>query len=142
MNAIHSANTLPWRESASFNPAITMDCADPMKVYEFMGRSTFDSAFRRQLAETPREAFGEYGFGDLATAQLYGDLDRKLALDDDEQAVLDELTQIVHANGKVLVETEKTTIRAGYGMPALAILVLVVAVALWVVVVSPPHQDQ
>jgi len=142
MNAIQSAHTLDWRGSSAFDPALSIGPVDPAKVYGFMSRSTFDPAFRQRLSEDAASVFEEYGFEGIGRASVLDDLDAKLSLEIHERAALDDLTRAVRNQGlDAVIESEKATLQQGYGMPAIAILVVVVAVALWVVVVSTSDQQ-
>ena len=141
MNAIESARTLDWRGSAAFDSALLMGDTEPAKVYDFIGRSTFNAGFRKQLAESKQKVFEEFGFGSVAHAASTGDLDRRLGLAEDEIAALNQISLVVRKKGlEGEITAEKAAIQEGYGMPAIAVLVVVVAIALWVVVVSVDQQ--
>ena len=55
-----SANTLPWRESAAFDPALSLGSVDPRDVYEFVGRNTVEPSFRERVLADPRRVLDQY----------------------------------------------------------------------------------
>jgi hypothetical protein len=88
MNAVTSANTLDWRASASFNPALAMPDADPTRIYRFSGQCVLDRAFRRRVARNPQAVFQEHGFGEVSHAANVRNLDRRLQLGRGERNLL------------------------------------------------------
>jgi hypothetical protein len=135
MNAVLSAETLPWRESAAFKSSLVVGDIDPFDVYQFLGHATFDSDFREHVLADARAALARFRLpagGSVRSPELVA---HRIALDAEEREALDQLA--LHVHGKDidgLRAVEGAALREGVGMPAIAALVVVVAIAVLVFV--------
>jgi hypothetical protein len=140
MNAVLSADTLPWRESAAFKPSLCLGDINPLDVYEFVSNATFDTDFRDSVlvdAHTALARFRLPAAGRLREPEL---VEPRLALDEEEHAALDELlTRMRGMDVDSLRAVETAALREGVGMPAVALLVVAVAVAVFVAVFLYRH---
>ena len=142
MNAVLSANTLPWRESAAFDARLNLGDVDPNEVYGFATRSTFDAGFRQRLLADTRGLLCEFGLP--AAGQIWAPdlVDAKLRLQPHEREAIESLSAKVAARGLDGVRaTEAGALREGVGLPAVAALVVlvVVVIGVYVFLVSIPE---
>lgn len=130
MNAITSAQTLPWRHSAAFDPNLVLGDVDPVDVYEFVGRSTFDAEFRKEVVTDAQAVLARFRLPDRGRLLCPELVDDRLALDAEEMIALDELSMKVRGQGIAGARAmEGVALREGHGLPAVAALVVIVVIA-------------
>ena len=140
MNAVTSANTLDWRASASFNPALAMPDADPTRIYRFSGQCVLDRAFRRRVARNPQAVFQEHGFGEVSHAANVRNLDRRLRLGRLERGVLRTLSSRTCLGE----ESRKVATRPITNIDVVANVTLTIPVVIivFIFIVGPPGQNE
>ena len=139
MNAVLSANTLAWRTSAAFDRSLVLGDVDPADVYEFVGRSTLDDDFRKEVLADTRDVLARFNLPAQGQIRAPGLVDERMRLSPDERQALDELSTRLRGCGIDGAQAaERGALREGYGLPAVAalVLVVVVAVAVYVFLVS------
>ena len=143
MNAVLSANTLPWRQSAAFDAALSVGDVDPNDVYDVASRSTFDESFRESLLADSRAVLAKLGLPSNGQIWAPDLIDAKLRLQPQEMDALQSLSAKVGPRGFEGVRaTERGALREGAGLPAVAALVVYVVVAVAVYVVVLFQHDQ
>lgn len=139
MNAVLSADTLAWRTSAAFDSNLVVGDVEPADVYEFVGRSTFDAEFRKNVLADTRNVLARFRLPTAGEIRAPGLVEDRMNLAPEELNALDELSREVHGHGLEGVRAaERGALREGHGLPAVAALVVlvVVAVAVYVFLVS------
>lgn len=121
MDAVVCAQTLRWRDSAAFDESLSLSL-EPSEVYEFNGRAYTDEAFRNDLTAH----LEELGLRTTPTRDI-------VPLTAEERQAFEDAVKVLEQSGVLgIIATEQALAGDGYGMPAFAAVVVVVAVGLWV----------
>jgi hypothetical protein len=141
-DAVSSARNLDWQKSACTDPRLHVPFT-PAEVYNANVALTMGNIM--WVAPDARKKIADFlsgaGRGEVAESLLQDRPITKLALSEFEMEALKELQNHVGFNKmKAARMLEESVAMDGYGVPAIAVLVLLVAVAIavWLVLASVP----
>jgi hypothetical protein len=135
MNALEASRVLVHRRSAAYRSDLAVD-ADPAEVMRFASALCTDDEFRTMLADRPAEMLEGAGLGAFAgefvAAKGLLDVDDYSLTPEELQAFLDICDRLRDSGLLAQNEVELQLAEEGYGLPAVAALALLVAIAVGV----------